>query len=99
MKTLSLVSGILFVLSFAAEAQQSDSSDYFYQKGLEEKNKRLYMVAYNDFQKAIDRHSTNADAGRQLGLVAVELRKYDNAKLAFQKVLEQQKDDTTAVAN
>jgi tetratricopeptide (TPR) repeat protein len=99
MKTFGLISGIILAFSFAADAQQSDSTDYFYQKGLEEKNKRLYMVAYNDFQKAIDRHSANPDAGRQLGLVAVELRKYDNAKLAFQKVLEQQKDDTTAVAN
>jgi tetratricopeptide (TPR) repeat protein len=99
MKILGIVSGILLFVSFASEAQQTDSSDFFYRKGLEEKNKRLYMVAFNDLQKAIDRHSTNPDANRQLGLVAVELRKYENAKLAFQKVLEQQKDDTTAITN
>ncbi len=98
MKALGLISGILLLIG-SVDAQVHDSSDYFFQKGLEEKNKRLFMVAYNDFQKSIDRHSPNPDANRELGLVAVEMRKYDNAKLAFLKVLETKKDDTTAITN
>jgi tetratricopeptide (TPR) repeat protein len=98
MKALSLIS-VIILAATSVDAQVHDSSDYFFQKGLEEKNKRLFMVAYNDFQKSVDRQPSNHGAWRELGLVAVEMRKYENAKLAFQKVLEIKKDDTTAISN
>jgi len=82
-----------------AFSQSTDSSDFFYQKGMEEKSKRLYMVAFNDFQRSIQYKGDNIDAQRELGLTAVELRKYENAKQAFLKVNESKKDDTTAIQN
>ena len=82
-----------------AMAQSVDSASFFYNKGFEEKGKRLYMPAYNDLQKSLHYQPDNVDAARQLGLVAVELRKYDNARDAFLKVVASQKDDTTAVTN
>ncbi len=78
---------------------QTDSSNFFYQKALDEKNKRLFMVAYNDFQKSLGYKPDNIDAERELGITAVELRKYDNAKLAFVKVIGWKKDDTAAITN
>jgi tetratricopeptide (TPR) repeat protein len=82
-----------------AFSQAGDSSNVYYKKGLEEKNARRYMVAYNNFQKAVDYKIDNTDAQTQLGLTALELRKYGNAEVAFLKVNELKKDDTTAIEN
>jgi len=80
-------------------AQNADSSSYFYQKALEEKNKRLFMVAFNDFQKSVEYKSDNIEAQRELGLTALELRKFENAKQAFLKVNAAKKNDTTAISS
>lgn len=96
MKNLFLICCVSFCAQLA-HSQSSDSSSYFFQKGVEEKEKRLYMVAFNDFQRAVQFKSDNIDAQRELGLTALELRKYDNAKQAFLKVNAAKKDDTTAV--
>ena len=97
MKNLLLICCTFFTA--LAAFSQSDSSGFFYQKGMEEKSKRLYMVAFNDFKKSVEFKQDNIDAQRALGLTAVELRKYDNAKQAFLKVTELKKDDTTAIQN
>jgi tetratricopeptide (TPR) repeat protein len=78
-------------------AQSGDSSRYFYLKALDEKSNRLFLVAYNDFQHALAYDSTDADALREAGLTAIELRKYDNAILLFEKLAFVHKEDTTAV--
>jgi tetratricopeptide (TPR) repeat protein len=80
-----------------ASAQSADSSRYFYLKAMDEKSNRLYLVAYNDFQRSLEYDSVNADVLRETGLTAVELRKYENAKTPFEKLLEIQKNDTTAI--
>jgi len=98
MKSLFLICCASFVLQ-AAFSQSIDSSGFFYQKGMEEKSKRLYMVAFNDLQKSIQLKADNIDAQRELGLTAVELRKYENARQAFLRVNELKKDDTTAIQN
>jgi tetratricopeptide (TPR) repeat protein len=95
---------VLVLLSFAISlqttfSQSSDSSDFYYQKGVTEKGNRLFMVAFNDLQKSIQLKSDNVDAQRELGLTSLELRKYDNAEMAFQKVEEFKKDDGVAIEN
>jgi tetratricopeptide (TPR) repeat protein len=82
-----------------AFSQPGDSSVFFYQKGISEKNQRLYQVAYNDFQKSLQFKSDKVEAQRELGLTAVELKKYDNARMAFTKVNELKKDDPVAIEN
>ncbi len=57
------------------------------------------MAAFNDFQKSLQYRADNADVQRDLGLTAVELRKYENAKQAFLKVNELKKDDPVATEN
>jgi tetratricopeptide (TPR) repeat protein len=88
---------VFFVQS--AISQSKDSSAVYYQKGIQEKQARRWMVCFNNFQKSVQYDSNNVDAQRELGLVALELRKYGNAEVAFTKVLSVQKDDTTAVVN
>jgi len=80
-------------------AQSPDSSSAYLKKAQDEKTRRLYLVAFNDFQKSVQYKPDNVDALRELGLTALELRKYDNSKDAFLKVLDLSKDDTTATAN
>ncbi|HEV3251012.1 MAG TPA: tetratricopeptide repeat protein [Puia sp.] len=89
---------LVLCLPFAF-SQVGDSSVIFFQKALDEKNKRLFMVAYNDFQRSLQFRSDNVDAQRELGLTAVELRKYENARMAFLKVNELKKDDPVAIEN
>ncbi|HLX90648.1 MAG TPA: tetratricopeptide repeat protein [Puia sp.] len=89
----------VITLSFGYTYCQSDSSDYYYRKGLEEKSNHLYMVAFNDLQKSTKFRIDNADAQRELGLTSLELRKYDNAEMAFQMVEQINKDDKVAVEN
>jgi len=97
MKILILI--LAFASSNLAWSQSRDSAAFFYQKALNEKNGRLFLVAYNDFQKSIQYSSDNFDAQEQLGLTALELRKYDNATMAFLKASELHKDDPVAVEN
>jgi tetratricopeptide (TPR) repeat protein len=98
MKKLLFVGSFLFY-SALAYTQSQDSSAIFYQKGLTDKNNRLFMVAYNDFQKSLHYKPDFADAERELGLTAVEMKKYEEAIQIFLKVTQLQKDDTTAIAN
>ena len=80
-------------------AQIKDSSDLLFQKGLEEKDKRLYMISFTDLRQALQYNPQNAGAQKELGLVCVELHKYDQAILAFNRLEELKKDDSTAIVN
>ncbi|HEY4155518.1 MAG TPA: CDC27 family protein, partial [Puia sp.] len=90
---------VVFILAslIKVNAQSNDSSRYFYLKALDEKSGRLFLAAYNDFRQSLEYDSTNAETLREAGLTAVELRKYENAKLAFEKLIALKKNDTTAV--
>ncbi len=94
---LLLVSSVFFIQ--LATSQTNDSSAFYYQKGMAEKDSRLYMVAFNDLQKSTFFKGDNVDAQRALGLTSLELKKYDNAEIAFQKVEEIKKDDAVAIEN
>lgn len=99
MKNLLLLFLIILVTHAAFAQTAADSSNIFYKKGIEEEANRRYMVAFNNFQKSVDYKVDNEDAQKHLGLTALELRKYGNAEVAFLKVNELKKDDTTAVSN
>src|SRR6478735_350371 len=91
----------LLAISFTATNifAQTDSAAFFYQKGAEEKTARLFKPALADYQKSVQFNDNNIDAQRELGLVALELRRYDLAIPAFEKVLKLQKDDPIALEN
>jgi tetratricopeptide (TPR) repeat protein len=83
--------------SFSAAFSQSDSAAYFYNKGVEEKNARRHMVAYQQFQKAVQYQPDQADYQKEAGLAALELRRYDQARQHFEKVYQLKKDDELAL--
>lgn len=89
----------LTIISFAVYCQSADSATQFYRKGLEEKNNKLFLVAYNDFKRSVTLNPSNADAQRELGLTAVELRNYQNAEIAFLKLNELKPNDPVAIDN
>jgi tetratricopeptide (TPR) repeat protein len=86
-------------LSTFTFAQGTDSSAYFYNKGLEDKNAGRFLVASNQFNKAIQYNANYTDAYRELGASYVQMNKYTQAIDAYTKVIEVKKDDTSAIRN
>jgi tetratricopeptide (TPR) repeat protein len=95
MKKLFVI--LSFCLPVTTYAQNADSVSYFLQKGNEAKQGRLFMVASQQYKKAIQFDSTNIDAHRELGNVYLEMKKYPEAILAYAAVIK--KDGTDPVAN
>jgi tetratricopeptide (TPR) repeat protein len=96
MKNLSIFLPLfLSVASFA----QTDSAAYYFQKGNESKNARLFLVASQQYKKAIELNPANTDAQRELGNVSVEMRKYPDAIQAFAEVVKKLPNDPVAVEN
>ncbi|HEY0732683.1 MAG TPA: CDC27 family protein [Chitinophagaceae bacterium] len=67
---------------------QTDSSDYFIQKGLEEKQKGRLMESYKQFDKAYSYNKTSKQAVSLLASTLFDLRRYAQAR---EKYLELEK--------
>ena len=50
----NILTAISLLFSITALAQSSDSAQFYYQKGLEEKNAKHYLAASKAFDKAIN---------------------------------------------
>ena len=66
-------------------SQVTDSSLFYYNKGLEEKNARRYQVAASHFDKSISFNPKFTDAYVENGIVNLEMRKIDPALANFTK--------------
>ena len=88
---------LAFPVSFAAIAQNSDSASFYFNKGLEEKNARRYLVASNYFTKAIAFNPRYVDAYIENGFANKEMRKTDASKQDFIKVLELDPQNEVAI--
>jgi len=80
-----------------SHAQQTDSSEAYFQKGIEEKTAKRFLVASNWFDKAIQANPKFTQAYIESGYVNIEMRKTDKAMLQFNKVLEMQPGNPVAV--
>lgn len=69
-------------------SQNRDSSEFYFQKGIEEKTAKHFLVASNHFDKAIHFNPAFKEAYVESGYVYLEMRKTDKAMLQFNKVLE-----------
>jgi len=80
---------ICFVLASAsAFSQTTDSASYFYQKGVEEKTAKRWLVASQYFDRAIRLNPKYVAAYLENGNVNLEMRRTDAAKANFIRVTE-----------
>jgi tetratricopeptide (TPR) repeat protein len=93
-KTSMLAIGIMAVNPMFA--QSTDSSEVYFQKGIEEKTARHYLVASKNFEKALHFNPQLKEAHLENGFVNLEMRKTDNAIAAFTKVLSLEPTNTAA---
>lgn len=78
-------------------AQTTDSATYFYQKGVEEKTAKRYLVASQNFDKAIKLNPKYTAAYIDNGYANLEMRKTDGAINNFTKANELEPENTTAI--
>ncbi len=77
-------------------SQKTDSSEIYFQKGIEEKTAKRFLVAANWLDKAIQANPKFTRAYIESGYVNIEMRKTDKAMLQFNKVLEMEPNNSVA---
>ncbi len=87
---------ILLLSGAQVFSQTSDSSVLFYQKGLDEKAAKRWLVANVDFDKAIKLNPKYTAAYLENGYVNLEMRRTDAARLNFSKAYELDPDNAAA---
>ena len=65
-----------------------DSADYFYQKGLIEKQNGRKMEAYKNFSKAIRYEANNKNIVSELATSCMDLKKYNEARENYKKLVD-----------
>lgn len=91
--TLLIAIGFTHVLS----AQNTDSSQFYFQKGLEEKKAKRYQLASDHFSRAIQLNPVYVDAYLENGFANHEMRRTDAARAAFTRALELDPQNETAI--
>lgn len=93
----SLLIAINALVSAHLFSQNIDSANTYFNKGLQEKNARLYAVASKDFDKAISFNENYTDAYLENGKVNLEMRKMDAALGNFTKAYQLQPDNNETI--
>ena len=93
---------LLIILSFFAvqnlsAAPLSDSSDFYYSKGISEKNEKRFLTASANFEKAISFNKNYAEAYIENAFANKEMRKTDQVKANFLKAYELQPNNTQII--
>src|SRR5690349_3268372 len=96
MKTLFLFT-TLCSISLWSVGQEADSASVYFQKGITEKETGRFKPAVESFQKSVQFDSSRLITQRELGLAALEIRQFEIAKTAFNKVLQLDSKDTVAL--
>jgi tetratricopeptide (TPR) repeat protein len=87
----------IFVCAGLKVSAQSDSSSYYYNKGVEEKTAKRWLTASRYFDKAIQYKPTFKEAYLQNGYTNLEMRRTDVAKGHFTRVYEMEPGNAEAV--
>ena len=93
--TLTLIS---VLISFSAFASSMDSSFYYFEKGIQEKASKRYLVAAGYFEKAIQFNPKYTEAYIENGLVNKEMRRTDASMQNFVKANQLDNNNETAIA-
>jgi tetratricopeptide (TPR) repeat protein len=67
---------------------QTDSANYFFQKGLDEKQKGRRMESLKNFEKAFKYDTTNKAVLTEMASAYMDLRKYYQAKVTYTKLVD-----------
>jgi len=86
MLRLTLVSILLFI-SYSLFAQ-TDSANYFLQKGLDEKQKGRRMESLKNFERAAKYDAKNKVVLNEMALAYMDLRRYYQAKETYKKLVD-----------
>lgn len=87
---------IFLVTCGYVNAQSSDSAEIYFQKAIELKTSRQYLMASKNFEKALIFNKTFVAAYLENGYAYLEMRKVDNAISNFAKASELDPANTTA---
>ncbi|MFC4261591.1 tetratricopeptide repeat protein [Ferruginibacter yonginensis] len=90
----------ILALIFAAKAfafVPSDSAQFYFEKGMVEKNAKRYLVAANHFEKAISFNKSFTEAYIENAAVNIEMRKTDQAKANLVKAYELQPSNSKVI--
>ena len=82
MKNLLLILSYVAVQNLSA-APLSDSSGFYFSKGITEKNEKRFLTASANFEKAISFNKSYAEAYIENAYANKEMRKTDQAKANF----------------
>ena len=77
--------------------QSSDSAQIYYQQGLEQKNAKRYLIASQQFTKALGFNPNHIDALLEHAYTCMEMRRTDQAKGLFVKVHELEPNNQKAI--
>ena len=100
MKRLTLLLVISCFIGIKTQAFiANDSAMVYLQKGLQAKSERRWQLAINSLQKAASFDSTDAQVLTALGEVATEMRQYNAAINAFEKLYRINPDNEKAIEN
>ena len=88
---------LLVLISGTTFSESLDSSFYYFEKGMEEKAARRYLVAAKNFDNAIKLNPNYTAAYIESGLVNKEMRRTDAAKQNFTKAFELDNNNEVAI--
>ena len=96
MKSLILTT-FLFLPACFLLSQNIDSARFYFKKGIEEKDARLFAVAGKNFDKAIQFNQNYTEAYIENGKVNLEMRKVDAAMGNFTKAYQLQPNNNEVI--
>ena len=94
----NLISAIIIVFSCThLIAQTSDSAQFYFKKGMDEKTARRYLVASKYFERSAELNPKFTEAFVENGKVNLEMRKIDAALINFSKANQLEPTNADAI--
>lgn len=78
---------LALLLATSLAFSQTDSAEYFFQKGLTEKQNGRLMESYKNLHKAISYDASNKKIVKEYAITCLNLRKYNEARETYKKLV------------
>src|ERR1700741_1923859 len=83
----TILVALFLQFTFASFSQATDSTDYFFRKGLSEKQNGRRLESLKQFEKAITYDANNKIVLNELALAYTDLRRHDRAIETYKKLI------------